>query len=237
LASIPVSTVSGVVQGDTNFQSAVTQIINGAELRVQRDLDMLASTQVSSGVYNFTPGNPQLQISVNDFVTVQTMVLSGTGVPLLPSTKEFIQTFFPDGTSQGAPKYFAPLGGDTATGGATYNNFIVGPWPATAYTVTLTGTARLPSLSQYNTTLTAGSSTTYISTNYPDLLLMAACVLLFAYQRDWGRASDDPQAAMSYEAQYQLLLVSAKAEEERKRYRGSGWTAEAPSTIATPQRG
>jgi hypothetical protein len=237
LAAIPTTTVAGVVQGDVNFQNAIAQIINYAELRIQRDLDMLASLQVSTGVYNFTAGNNLLQISVNDFVTVQTMNLFGTGIPLLPSTKEFIQTMYPDATSQGTPKYFAPLGGDTATGGNTYNNFIVGPYPASAYMVSITGSARLPTLSQYNTTGAAGTNTTYISTNYPDLMIMASMVGLAAYQRDFGRASDDPQFAVTYESQYQGLLASAKAEEERKRFRGSAWTAEAPSTIATPTRG
>lgn len=236
LASIPATISSGVVQGDVNFQSAVAQIINYAELRMQRDLDLLASTQVSSGVYTFTAGNPLLQVSVNDFVTVQTMVLTGTGIPLLPSTKEYIQTFFPDGTSQGTPRYFAPLGGDTATGGNTYNNFIIGPWPAQAYGVTLTGTARLPSLAQYNTTSAANSATTYLSTNYPDLFVAAAMVMTAGYQRDFGRSSDDPQMAVSWEGTYQTLLTPAKMEEERKRFRGSAWTAEQPSLIASADR-
>ena len=69
------------------------------------------------------------------------------------------------------------------------------------------------------------------------MLIMASMIYISAYQRNFGRQSDDPQMAQSYEAQYKALLQSAMVEETRKKYEGPGWSSQSPSPIASPTRG
>ena len=85
--------------------------------------------------------------------------------------------------------------------------------------------------------MAASNQTTFISQYLPDLLIMASMVYISAYQRNFGRQSDDPQMAQSYESQYQTLLKSAAVEEARKKFEGPGWTSQSPSPISSPTRG
>jgi hypothetical protein len=66
---------------------------------------------------------------------------------------------------------------------------------------------------------------------------MASMIFISGYQRNFGRQSDDPQMAQSYETQYMTLLKGATVEEFRKKYQSSGWTSMSPSPVATPGRG
>jgi hypothetical protein len=85
--------------------------------------------------------------------------------------------------------------------------------------------------------LSATNTTTFISLYLPDVFIMASMIYISAYQRNFGRMSDDPQMAQSYEAQYQTLLKGAVVEEARKKFESSGWTSQSPSPVATPSRG
>ena len=92
MAVVNVTTTAGVVVGvDTAFNDLIPQMLNYAELRIQRDLDLLPSQ--TSRPYTLTIGNNQLQLGAYDFVTVQTITLSVSGetYPLLPATKEYLQ--------------------------------------------------------------------------------------------------------------------------------------------------
>lgn len=225
---------------DPAFNAIIPQMLNYAELRIQRDLDLLPS-QTSNTAYSLTTGNNQISISSNDFVTVQTIsVTSGTAKkPLLPATKEFLQNVYNDSGSTGIPKFFAMFGGDAATGGNTSNNIIFGPYPDSNYPLTITGTVRLPTL--YPTLggdgyPVIGTGTTFISTNLPDMLIMASMIYISAFQRNFGRESDDPAMAQSYEAQYQVLKQGAIPEEYRKKFEGSAWSSDSTSPAATPTR-
>jgi len=224
------TTTSGslTVFSDTAMQNALPQMLNYAELRIQRDLDLLP-LQTTNTTYNLSTGSNTLSILTSDFVTLQNIILTGTGQPLLPVTKEWLQNVCGVGSTQGPPAYFAPYGGDTA-GGNTNQYFIVGPIPDQAYPVTLVGTIRMPTL---YTTTGSGTNTTFISTYLPDMLIMASMIYVSAYQRNWGRQSDDPQMAQSYEGQYQALLKGATVEEYRKRFEAYAWSSESVSPAAT----
>jgi len=226
------TTTSGslTVFTDTAMQNALPQMLNYAELRIQRDLDLLP-LQTTNTTYSLSTGNNTLSLLTSDFVTLQNIILTGTGQPLLPVTKEWLQNVCGVGSTQGSPAYFAPYGGDTS-GGNTNQYFIVGPIPDQAYAVTLVGTIRMPTL---YTTTGSGTNTTFISTYLPDMLIMASMIYVSAYQRNWGRQSDDPQMAQSYEGQYQALLKGAMVEEYRKRFEAYAWSSESVSPVATPK--
>jgi len=237
---------TGIVSGvDPAFNVIIPQMLNYAELRIQRDLDLL--NLVTSNTYALTAGSQQLQISINDFVTIQTITGSfGNGSitpilpPLLASTKEFIQNVYAysiDTTTYGPPQYFALFGGDLSTGGDQFNNILLGPIPDKNYPVQITGTIRMPTLYEYSTNPSqAATSTTFISTYLPDMLIMASMIYISAYQRNFGRLSDDPSMAQSYESQYQVLLTGAVNEEYRKKFEASAWSSRSNSTAATPTR-
>lgn len=226
-----IATMSVVPVTDTNYQIILPQMISYAELRMQRDLDFL-STQISTTAYSFTANNNTLTVPQSQFVTTETMeVIDGSGVstPLLPVTKEFLQNVYGSGSATGLPAYYAEYGGDAATTGYTSQLMIVGPIPSASYQVRLTGTVRSAPLSATNTQ-------TYISTNLPDMMIMASMIYISAYQRNFGRQSDDPQMAQSYESQYQVLKASALVEENRKKYEASAWSSYSPAPAATPIR-
>lgn len=237
MAVVETTTVSGVVEGvDAAFNSIIPQMLNYAELRIQRDLDLLPSQ--TSRNYTLTIGNNQLQIDVDDFVTLQTVQINqgGNTFTLLPVTKEVLQNVYGSSGSTGRPIYFAMYGGDLSTGGNTYNNIIVGPYPNAAYNLTITGTVRLPTLYQNAVAPLASTGTTFISTYLPDLLIQASMIYIAQYQRNFGQASNDPAMGPTYELQYQNLLKTAIVEEARKKYSAAAWSSMSPAVAATPSR-
>jgi len=232
MAGYTVDPITGTVASyDKNYEAILPDMINYAELRMQRDLDFL-STQVSDTSYSLNSGSNTLALPTSSFVTLQSIQLSSVtpNVPLLPTTKEFLQNVYPVGSTSGVPQYFAVYGGDSATAGLQYQNVIVGPIPNASYTLLLTGTIR-------SQTLSATNDTTFISVYLPDLFIMASMIYMSAYQRNFGRISDDPQMAQTYESQYQALLKGATMEEFRKKFQASAWSSLTPSPVASPTRG
>ena len=226
-----IATMAVIPVTDPNFTIIIPQMINYAELRMQRDLDFL-STQTSNSTYSFTSGNNTLTIPTSSFVVLQTVEVidgSGNSSPLLSVGKEYIQNVYPTGSTTGLPQYFAVYGGDSATAGLTSQNIIVGPTPSSGYTARLTGTIR-------STPLSATNTTTFISVYLPDLFVMASMIYISAYQRNFGRINDDPAMAQTYESQYQALKASALIEENRKKFQAAAWTSYSPSPVATPTR-
>ena len=206
------------------------QMITYAENRIYRDLDFLFTQTVRN--YACTIGDNILAVPTTDFITIQTLSINSSGTaytPLLATTKEFIRNVYGDPTAAGLPQYFAMYGGDLATYGQTSNNIELGPYPDQAYAVRVTGTVRPSSLSSSNTT-------TFVSTYLPDLMIMASMIYVSAYQRNFGRANDDPQMAQSYETQYKELLKASYIEEARKKFQAGAWTAYSPAQAASPTR-
>ena len=224
------ATLSVVPETDPNWLSILPDAIEYAELRIYRDLDLLSTVQVNTS-FSTAANASKVSITQGTFVTLQNVnVITpsgttnpdlGTRVPLLPVSKEYIQYSWPSATNTGVPSYFAMI--DERT-------FSLGPWPDATYTLEIVGTVRPETLSASNTT-------TFISQYLPDLFLMASMIFISGYQRNFGRQSDDPQMAQSYESQYQALLKGATVEEYRKKFAASGWTSNSPSPVATPGRG
>lgn len=228
-----------VEEDDVNFLAILPSMIDYATLRINRDLDLLiTSTSLTGEAYKLTAGNRNLSFSQNlaggsyfvvseqiNLITPagQTDPNSNNRTPLLPATKEFLDAVFGSSIleNRAQPKYFAPFN-DTI--------FLVGPVPDEDYYVEVVGTVRPAPLSEAVTT-------TFISQYLPDLLIMASMIYISAYQRNFGRQSDDPQMAQSYESQYGMLLKSAMVEEARKKYEGAAWSSQAPAPVASPTRG
>lgn len=237
MAVYQTTTIDNIAQmAEPTANSIIPQMLNYAELRIQRDLDLLPL--LTSNDYALAAGNNLLSIPVADFVTVQTLSVNVDGQlsPLLPVSKEYIQAVWPSSATQAPPRVFAMIGGDSATYGNTSTNIMVGPPPDGAYPVSIFGTQRMGSLNDFANPTDAGSGTTFISYWLPDLLLQASLIFVAEFQRNFGRVSDDPQMAMTYEAQYQALLQGAASEEARKRFAGGAWSSMGPTPAATPTR-
>jgi hypothetical protein len=225
-----IATLAVVDETDPAFLTILPQMITYAENRMFRDLDFLFTTTSITG-YSLTQGSRQITLPegtlvVSDQINVitppgETNPNAGTRNPLLPATKEFLDAVYGSASYTGVPKYFVPFND---------NLFLVGPYPDQPYFVEIVGTFRPNSLSNLN-------KTTFISLYLPDVFIMASMIYISGFQRNFGRQSDDPQMAQSYESQYQLLLKGAGVEEARKKFESSGWTSQSPAVVATPSRG
>ena len=219
------------------FTALIPMMLNYAEQRIQRDMELL-NVQVMRGPYPLIMGNNQLAVPPSDILVIQDVIVNigGTPTPLDPVSKAYMLTAWPATSTPGPPKVFALQGGDAATLGSLATIVLVGPPPDAPYQVNVIGEARLPTLASYANDTQAGTATTWISTWLPDLLLMACMIYVSAYQRDFGRQSDDPQMAQSYEAQYKTLLDGANKQEFQRRFEADAWSSQAKSPIATPTR-
>lgn len=244
-----VAQMAVVAENDANFQAILPMMLNYAELRICRDLDLVfTSVSLYGAGYQLAAGNRNLSFSQNlpngtSFVVSEQINLitpvgqsnpnTATRTPLLPTTKEFLDAVYGSASYTGEPKYFVPF---------NETLFFVGPTPDASYYVEVVGTMRPASLDTRpvpnpENLPPSQSNQTFISQYLPDLLIMASMVYISAYQRNFGRQSDDPQMAQSYEGQYQTLLKQAGVEEARKKFEAGAWSSQGPATVATPTRG
>ena len=228
-----IATLAVVEENDPAFLTILPQMITYAENRMCRDLDFLEFSDTS--VATLSAGTRSLSFPSGTFVvieqanvitpvgTINPDAASATRSPFLPTTKEFLDAIYGSNASanRAQPRYFAPFND---------NLIYFGPVPDAAYSVEVVGMVRPESLSVSN-------PSTFISTYLPDLFIMASMIYVSGYQRNFGRASDDPQMAVTYESQYQALLKGAMVEEARKKFEASGWSSQSPASVATPTRG
>lgn len=237
-----IATMAVVASDDPAFLTILPQMITYAENRIYRDVDFLF-TSTSNSSYSVNQGSRVISVpSGSNFagtffgggvlvVAEQINLITPAGatnpdtatrVPLLPTTKEFLDAVYGASGSTGQPKYFCPFDDYT---------FLVGPFADSTYRVEIIGTFRPASLSSSNTT-------TFISLYLPDLFIMASMIYIAAYQRNFSSAmGNDPQMPITYETQYQALLKSAMSEENRKKFEAAAWSSQGASTSATPTRG
>lgn len=237
-----IATMAVVEPSNAEFLVILPQAITYAENRIYRDLDFLF-TSIANSTYTLSANSRTITIPISNFspdggslvVCEQINLITPAGssnpdsairVPLLPTTKEFLDAVYSSSAATGQPKYFCPFGD-----GQTNYTFLVGPYSDQTYYVEIVGTYRPASLSATN-------PTTFVSLYFPDLLIMASMVYIAAYQRNFSSSmSNDPQMPINYETQYQMLLKSAISEENRKKQEAAAWSSQAVSQTATPTRG
>lgn len=198
---------------DTNFQTILPTIITNAELRLQRDLDLVDSTvRDSSATFALSTRNFTLPSTNGTFIVIEQLnVITpagttnpelGTRNPLVPMSIDTLDALWPNSSGSTLPAYFSMMDQDLA---------IVGPFPDQTYTVEVVGTQRFNSLS-------TAVATTPLSVFFPDLFLSASMVEAAAFQRNFGAMADDPKMATSWESHYQTILKSAQTEESKKKF-------------------
>lgn len=223
-----------VATTDPGFQTALPNIIDDAEQRLYRELDLLF-TVIRDSSSAFTPGTRAFALpsSIATFFVVNSIYAitpygttdpdQGTRNPLTPASRDFFDWTFPSAAASGVPQYFAPT---------TQTAFIVAPWPDQAYQAEVVGTYRPQPISSTNVT-------TILSIFFPDCLVAASVVFGSAYQQNFGASGsgiDNPQMAITWENHLQTLLKSATVEEARKKFTSQGWSSKQPAQLATPPR-
>lgn len=215
---------------DDGFVAALPNIIDDAEQRLYRELDLLSTVVTATEVMTASSRRFTLPTTSGTFVVVEEMNAitpagttdpeAGTRVPMLPVSKEYLDAVYPSVAGAGVPTNFAPI---------SQQDWIVGPWPDAAYTIEVVGTIRPAPLSSSN-------QTTFLSQYLPDVFLAAALVFSAGYQQNFSSMGDNPQQSVTWESHVQKLIDSAKVEEIRKKFGSQGWSSKSPDPIATPPR-
>lgn len=225
------TTLLVVSPSDTSFQAILPALIDDAEQRIYRELDFLETRTTDSSI-SFTTNSRNVTLpstiivceGISAITPVSTQPNLGMRNVLEHVSLDFIDSTWPietGGGATGVPAMFAMKTDIIA---------VVAPTPDGSYVMEVTGTIRPAPISATNTT-------TWLGDHLPDLLLAACMVFGFGYLRDWGSASDDPQAAVSWEGHYQALKVSAMEEEQRRKSQGNGWTPYSATPQAPPRTG
>jgi len=236
-----IATTAFIDVNNTDFNTIFPTLINYAEGRICRELDMLisnvrdSSSSTTSGSRNFNLPVPYtdrpflIVTGLNVITPASTAPDAGTRTPLTPVSLSFLDLCHGDSSDEGVPEYFNYLSQDTYSSPAP-TQVILGPWPDDTYRLEVIGKIMPQALSATNTN-------TFLSDNLFDLLFAAGMVFISGYKENFGAQADNPQQAMSWETQYKTLKESAATWQARARFAGASWTAQAVEPMALPQRG
>src|SRR5579885_812207 len=205
-----------------DLTAAFPVISQNGDLRCQREIDFAAmsgentsksliagsatfdlSTLTGQTVGGF-PCAYQYPVEVYDIAAN----VGGSWVQFFPVSLAFLRYVWPNPSTTGTPG--TPFAYYTVIDQKT---LLVAPTPASTYSLRVTGKWRAAALS-------STVSETYLGDVYPELLMAACMVEAYGYRRDYGSQSDDPKAAVSWEALYQQHKASAIAEEQGKQLYG-----------------
>jgi len=222
------STLMGEDPTEANFVTILPAIIQSAEQRIFRDLDMLG-TVVQDSTVSTTAGARILGIPTAFVVVTEICVITpastapaaGTRNPLTPQSLQYLDLVWPSTAGATVPVSFAMI---------DQWHIALGPVPDDSYVVEITGT-------QFPVTLSADNPDTFIADNLPDLFLAASMIFAAGYMKNYGAQADDPQMGMSWDAQYKELLTPALAQETRKKWQAVAWSSQSPAPLASPPRG
>ena len=216
---------------DPAFNEILPRVIDVAEWRIMRDLDLLIDSTALTGTCvggsrNATIADGMVIVESVNVVTPVTATDpdNGTRHPVEPVSLEFMNRVWPQASLLDAnnptPKYYSLLDN---------TNIRFAPPPLESYTVEYVGTIRPAPMSPE-------TQETYIATYYPDLFLAASMVFAAGWQRDFSAVADDPKLSLNWEMNYNSLLPMAKEQEARKKGESTGWNGFSTTPAATPAR-
>ena len=175
-------------------------IIEHAESRIFRnaDLDVFkkykTASLTSGDAFVAMPGSTPQTFAFIRYV--QIFSTDNVRISLEKKDSSFMNEFLPNRTTTGTPKYYANWDNDT---------IILAPAPDAAYTVELAYNAQ-------PTGLSSSTTTTWISTNAPEMLLYACLVEAFKFLKN-------PQMVQMYEQYYKEHLTPFAGEQMGRRRR------------------
>jgi len=136
---------------ETSFLNNLSTFIQLAEERILKSVQLNVFEKNVSG--NMTSGNQYLACP-SDFLAPNALTITNSSefVYLQFKEKEFVQTYTPNPSTTGVPRYYAQFDVD---------NFVIAPTPNSGYTVDLSYFYRPSSLTDSTITLTVSSSSSF----------------------------------------------------------------------------
>ena len=213
-------------ESNANYVAILPRMIEYAENRIYRELDLV--NQVTEGTQAAVAGTRTLVVPASIQIVQSACVLSpaaatlttGKRNPLQRVSLEFLNFIWPTLGTLGLPLYYA-MQTDTIVA--------LAPTPDAAYLFAAVGPVRPAPLA-------VGTPTTWLSLNIPDLFIAASMVFGTGWQRDFGAQSDNPQASVSWETQYQTLMASADVQDARRKAQSASWQPFMPEPLAKESR-
>lgn len=213
---------------DSNFLQILPSIIDYAEGRIYRDLDLL-SELVTDDTQTLPVDTRTVTLPIPSAgpysVVEQVNLLDGTTrTPLTPVSREWLDFMWqssvaPDASTR--PEVFAVRNATTLA---------FGPSTGEEVQLEIVGQVKPTPLSESN-------PTTYLTQQLPDVFVAASMIFACGFQQNFGSQSDNPQSAVSWEQQYNKLIGSADQTAARAEFAGASWTAQRVEPYAQPQRG
>ena len=172
---------------ETSFVDNIPNFVQQAEERIFNTVQLLDLRRNVVG--NFTAGNPYLK-TPSDFLAVYSLAVkdaTGRYHFLIDKDVNYIREAYPNPMDVGLPRHYGLF---------DENTFIIGPAPDQAYEV------ELHQFYYPESIVTAG--TTWLSENYPSVLLYGALVQASIYMKG------DQDMTSSYDAQFKEGLAQLK---------------------------
>ena len=205
-----VTQIKDYTETDSNVLTTtiINDFIEHAESKIFRQIDLdvfrkyRTASLTSGDAFVAMPGNTPFSFSyirsVNIFSPSGSLggLTDNARVFLEKRDQTFINEYNANRTSTAVPKYYANWDNDT---------IILAPTPNAAYTIELAYIAQETGLSSSNTT-------TWVSTNAPQLLLYACLVEAFKFLKN-------PEMVGMYSQSYQEILTPLAAEQIGRRRR------------------
>lgn len=175
---------------ETSFVNNLPLFIRIAEERILKNVQLTLFRKNATG--NMTNGN-QFLAAPSDFLAPFSLSFTDAGNDktfLEFKDVNYIQSFNPDVTTTGNPRYYASFDVD---------NFLIGPTPNSNYAVELHYFYRPASL-----TAGAGSGTTWLSENAELSLLYGCLIEAYTYMKG------EPDVMQEYEKRFTEAVISLK---------------------------
>jgi hypothetical protein len=223
-------------QPDASFTAATPTMVNNAELRIYRELDFAATSGQNSSLQTVAFQNT-VDLSAMTGQTISTAPVAdqypvvvesiaarvgNRWIPFQLVSLDWLDMTWPDLTLSAPPAaglaYYSILDDRTAQ---------LAPVPDLVYPLRVNGTWRPAPMS-------ADNPQTWLGDHLPDLLFFAVMVEAMGYQRDFGAATENPQAAISWEARYGEAKRTAMREESLRRGLGPDYQPYPPAPMAKP---
>ena len=216
-AAVPFFSLTGA---DAFFLTLYPEAIRYAEARIYRELVLLGQRIVDTSLVTAVANRTlNLLLMTTQIIVPEGFALItpagtttpslGTRVPYDEASLDVIDELWPTESAVATPSISDFFPRYWALQDA--NTLVFCPSADAIYTVAITG------LFQPNP-LSATTTTTYLSTAYPELLEAACMVYLVgAILKNFGAQSGDPSHGLSWEGETQKLMALAKSEEHRRR--------------------
>jgi len=174
---------------ETSFVNNLPVFIRVAEERILKNVQLTLFRKNASGT---TTASNQYLAAPSDFLAPFSLSFTTGGDKTFLDYKDvnFVQTYNPDPTDTGAPRYYAFFDD---------SNFLLGPTPDANYDVELHYFYRPTSL-----TAGAGSGTTWLSENAEIALLYGSLIEAYTYMKG------EPDMMQEYEKRFAESVVAMK---------------------------